>query len=95
MSAEFLSESSVAEFFDTSKSTVKRWVERGVLPPPSVIGGLKRWPVDELRAAARRGLDAASGAPARSADPDEVMERILRDGPRNKDRKAQTRRRNG
>lgn len=95
MTAEFLSETSVAEFFDTSRSTVRRWVERGIIPKPTVIGGAKRWAVEELRAAARRSLDAAVAQPARSADPDEVMEEILRNGPKNKDRKAQARRRHG
>ncbi|WP_081862913.1 helix-turn-helix transcriptional regulator [Azospirillum argentinense] len=89
MGTEYLSESSVADFFDTSKTTVRRWVEKGVLPKPAVIGGLKRWPVDELRAAARRGLDAATSTPPRSADPDEIVARMVADG--RKDRKADAR----
>lgn len=90
---EFLSEESVAEFFDTSRSTIKRWVEKGVLPEPREIGGMKRWPVDDLRAAVRRGMDAATANPPRSADPDAIMERISRDGLRKENRKSNTRRR--
>ena len=78
---EFLSEASVAEFFDTSKSTVRRWVEKGVLPNPVTLGGLKRWHIDDLRSAARRGLDAAMSRPVRSTDPDEVVARLIKNGP--------------
>ncbi|WP_371306754.1 helix-turn-helix domain-containing protein [Azospirillum sp. TSA2s] len=94
MATEYLSEESVAEFFDTSRGTVRRWVERGVLPAPSLIGGLKRWHIDSLRYAARSGLDEAAEKPRRrSADPDEIAARLLRDGPQN--RNENSRRRNG
>lgn len=89
---EFLSEQSVAEFFDVSKSTVRRWVEQGIIPAPVPIGGLKRWDVSELRSAVRRNLDAASTGRARSADPDEIVARMLTDG--RQDGKAHARRRN-
>lgn len=93
MPTEFLSESSVAEFFDTSQATVRRWVDRGVLPKPLIIGGVKRWPLDELRTAARRGLDAAVVHGSRSADPDQIAAEIARNGRKN--RKANARRRLG
>ncbi|WP_425514352.1 helix-turn-helix transcriptional regulator [Azospirillum soli] len=93
---EYLSESSVAEFFDTSPSTVRRWVEKGVLPRPIVIGGLKRWHVDELFAAARRCMDAAAeGGPPRSADPDVIVERMLREGPKSRSRRRSSDRKMG
>lgn len=91
--AEFLKLASVAEFFDTSPATVKRWIERGVIPPPSIIGTEKRWHVDSLRAAVRTGLETAATHRTRPNDPDEIAARLLRDGPQN--RKANARRRHG
>lgn len=88
---EFLSERSVAEFFDTSPSTVRRWIDAGVLPTPSVIGGLKRWHVDDLRRAAGRGLDAAATGTARSDDPDVISARILRHAQKARDQNARKR----
>ena len=79
MGAEYLSETSVAEFFDTSTTTVRRWVKAGAIPQPIVIGGSKRWHIDGLRSAAGRAIDGSATRGARSADPDEMMHRKMRD----------------
>lgn len=93
MGAEFLSVESVAEFFDTSTNTVRKLVDKGLLPKPVEIGGLKRWDVHALRASVGRTLDAmASGRAASSADPDECLGRF--GNGRKGDAKA-PRRRNG
>lgn len=91
MSAAFLSEKSVAEFFDTSTATVRRWVMKGVIPQPKNIGGLKRWSMDDLIDAVASQLDRAAGATANDAD--EAMRRVL-NGPR-EGRPASSRRRHG
>ncbi len=88
--AEFLSEASVAKFFDTSTTTVRRWVKDKVLPEPVVMGNSKRWSVAELRAAAGRALDAAPANSARSSDPDAIISRMRPYVP-SKDRKAHAR----
>lgn len=87
---EYLSESSVAKFFDTSTTTVRRWVRDGVLPAPRVLGGSKRWFIADLRAAAARALDGASSRSAPSTDPDAIIANMVPYVPA-KDRKAHAR----
>jgi len=73
---QFLSEASVAGMFDVSPATVRRWVEKGVLPPPVQIGSVKRWAVTDLMRAVSGALDQRAGRP--SDDADEATRRIAR-----------------
>ncbi len=75
MVQKFLSRQSVAEFLDVSPATVNAWVDRGVLPPPLTIGGVKRWDIDDLIAAARGAFNATAGT-YQYEDPDETLRRI-------------------
>lgn len=93
MQPEFLSKKSVAEFFDTSISTVGRWVESGVLPPPATIGGLERWPVSVLIKAACNSMDKSARNTTPSQDADEATERAIHAARENS--KAASRRRYG
>ena len=72
-----MSKKSVARFFDTSVSTVTRWVEKGVLPQPIKIGGLERWPVYELMKSAAGAMDKQAGTSQLPTDPDEATELAL------------------
>lgn len=91
MQPEFLSKRSVAAFFDTSVTTVSRWVERGILPKPIIIGGTRvieggqervvggaeRWPVSSLIQAACGAMDRATQTGASSTDAEEATERAI------------------
>lgn len=74
MSRQFLSKKSVADFFDTSTSTVTRWVETGVLPAPLRIGGLDRWDVDTLMRCAVGAMSAQAGVKTAEAQADQALE---------------------
>lgn len=71
---KFLSRQSVAKFFDTSSATIDRWVRQGVIPSPLVIGGVKRWDIDDLMRAAR---DAMGAEPEKTTCPDEATRRAI------------------
>jgi hypothetical protein len=54
--AQFLKHSQAAKFHDVHPRTLDRWAERGIIPKPRVINGLKYYDVAALAAAAgRRG----------------------------------------
>lgn len=82
---QFMKRETVAVFFDTSPQTVDRWVKDGAIPAPHIIGGSKRWDLDELRAAARDALSGKSGVG--STDPDRAME-AWKDGRKNSQKAA-------
>jgi predicted DNA-binding transcriptional regulator AlpA len=73
MAKEFCQKAAVAEFFDISKSTVDRWVDRGVLPPPVKMAGVKLWRVSDLRNAAARALNDRAGIRSAESDPDLIF----------------------
>lgn len=45
----------VAKLYDVSIPTVRRHVERGIIPAPQKLGGSRVWSVGELRQALRYG----------------------------------------
>jgi predicted DNA-binding transcriptional regulator AlpA len=46
---KYVSDSQLAERYDVSRSTIWRWVKRGVLPQPVQISpGCTRWLSDEI-----------------------------------------------
>lgn len=49
----FASDRSAAKLFDITRPEFIRLVENGHLPPPQIIGGIKRWDVEELQRIAR------------------------------------------
>jgi predicted DNA-binding transcriptional regulator AlpA len=68
---------SVCERYDVTDRTVDRWVEKGILPPPVRINGLRYWHQHELEQrergfqrsretkAAKPGLGRQSAGPVR------------------------------
>ncbi len=77
MVRQFLSKKSVAEFFDTSVSTVNRLLETGVLPAPHKIGGLDRWDVDTLMRAAVGAMSTKAGTAAAEREADQAAEEYV------------------
>ncbi|WP_407671596.1 helix-turn-helix transcriptional regulator [Paramagnetospirillum kuznetsovii] len=72
-----MSITSLAAYLDVSKNTAMRLVEKGVLPPPVALGGLKRWDEATVKQAIASTLDAAaSGRAPSSTDPDECARRF-------------------
>lgn len=61
--------SQLAEYFDVSRETVRRWVLDGTLPPPSVgqVGrrGIKRWRLEAVIEHLKRREATAAAALAR------------------------------
>ena len=88
MQPEFLSKQSVAAFFDTSISTVARWIEKGVLPAPVSIGGMERWPVASLVEAACGAMDKAAKNRPATADVDRAMEEAINEARTHRKAKA-------
>lgn len=74
---QFLSKKSVADFFDTSPSTISRLIEAGVIPPPHKIGGLDRWDVDTLMKCAVGAMSAQAGTRSAAAAADEAIEEYV------------------
>ena len=71
----FLSLPSLAAYLDTSPMTVRRLVDKGILPAPVVIGSMKRWDEAEVKKAIGATLDAvASGREPTPADPDAALQ---------------------
>jgi predicted DNA-binding transcriptional regulator AlpA len=56
----FVSDATLAGLLDTSRSTIHRYVKKGILPPPIKIGGLTRFDLEE--AIARIRDQTGSGA---------------------------------
>jgi len=77
MTKQFLSKKSVADFFDTSLSTVNRLIDSGVLPQPHKIGGLDRWDVDTLMRCAVGAMSSQAGMRVASNDADKATEDYL------------------
>ncbi|MCP1676650.1 putative DNA-binding transcriptional regulator AlpA [Natronocella acetinitrilica] len=44
----YLSNNQVQKRYNISRTTIWRWTEKGIMPKPHDIGGLKRWRLDEL-----------------------------------------------
>lgn len=86
---QFLSKKSVADFFDTSTSTVGRLVDAGVLPPPHKIGGLERWDVDSLMRSAIGSMSEKANMRQASNDADQAIEDYV--NATRKNRQAQAR----
>jgi predicted DNA-binding transcriptional regulator AlpA len=78
----YMTRGDIADLFRTSTTTVRRWVDEGVLPPPQKIGRaptLERWLQDDVMAALRNAVDGRRDRNAGSADPDQIAERYARD----------------
>lgn len=88
---QFVSRKTLAEMFDTSVTTVRRWEASGVIPRPKTIGSLERWNLAELMRHVGEALDAPSGRGGRSVDPDTAAERAYHAA--RKDRPSHARRR--
>jgi DNA-binding transcriptional MerR regulator len=52
--AKFIKPSQAAKFHDVHPRTLDRWAERGILPKPVVVNGLKYYDVEALVAAGTR-----------------------------------------
>lgn len=51
MSNKFLTDQALAERFNTSRPTIWRWAQRGILPQPIQLSpGTTRWSADEIDA---------------------------------------------
>ena len=77
---KYMSRKSIAEYFDTSETTVRRWIANGTIPPPERIGEnptLERWEKGALLRHMGRKLDQLGGSRAASEDPDEAVERMV------------------
>lgn len=73
----YMSITSLAAYLDVSKNTAMRLVEKGVLPPPVALGGLKRWDEATVKQAIASTLDAAASGRATSpVDADEAARRF-------------------
>jgi len=71
----YLSLPSLAAYLDTSPMTVRRLVDKGILPAPVVIGSMKRWDEDQVKKAIGATLEAvASGRGALAPDPDAALQ---------------------
>lgn len=74
MERQFLSKRSVAAFFDTSPSTISRWVEAGIL-------GANRWtrPLARGYADARRRwcVEAQAGSTSTTREADQAAEDFI------------------
>ncbi|MCV2870221.1 DNA-binding protein [Defluviimonas sp. WL0002] len=57
-----LSDIEGANVMGFSKSSFRRRVADGTIPPPVKIGGLSRWPLSELLAVIKRAKDARNAA---------------------------------
>ena len=57
-----LSDIEGAEVIGSSRSSFRRRVADGTIPPPVKIGGLSRWPLSELLAVIKRAKDARNAA---------------------------------
>jgi hypothetical protein len=55
----YLSIESVAARYEVSKTTVRRWVKAGILPPPAQLGDTQRWAMKLLQDA-ESALDEAA-----------------------------------
>lgn len=77
MQAGFLSIESLAVFLDTTAPTVRKLVDKGILPPPVELGGLRRWDVEAVRQAigSALGVMADTGRAPTSSDPAECLRR--------------------
>lgn len=71
----YLSLPSLAAYLDTSPMTVRRLVDKGILPAPVVIGSMKRWDEEQVKKAIGATLEAvASGRGATAPDPDAALQ---------------------
>ena len=57
-----LSDIEGAEVMGSSRSSFRRRVADGTIPPPIKIGGLSRWPLSELLAVIERAKNARNAA---------------------------------
>lgn len=46
----YVNQREIAELLRVDRSTVRRWVERGEIPPPVKVGGVLRWDRQQLLA---------------------------------------------
>ena len=46
----FVALPTVVQMFDSSPSTIWRWIKAGTFPPPDKINGSTRWSIEKLRA---------------------------------------------
>lgn len=78
MQPGYLSIESLAAFLDTTPPTVRKLVDKGILPQPVELGTLRRWDVEAVRQAVGCALgvlaDTAS-APTSSSDAAECLRR--------------------
>lgn len=76
MNQGYLSIESLAAFLDTTPPTVRKLVDKGVLPKPVELGSLRRWDVAAVRHAVGSALGAmVDGRVPASADPAECLRR--------------------
>ena len=62
MTGTLFSDRETAAYLGCGRSTVWRWVEEGVLPPPIRLGGLTRWKLSDIEDAIAKAQSRGKAA---------------------------------